>query len=584
MVFRKKKAISDETNVEKIEHKSKKNMALGTIFGYIAIFVSFLYGFFLTPEIINFVGDKEYGIYGLATTLITMFIVDFGLNTAVNTYLAKLRAANDKEGVERFLSSLFKMYMTLDVLFIVIIAALYFSAPYVFANTYGNPVTFERTQHIKILQYAIVIVGCYSCISLPSSCFTSVIQTYEKFSMVKIFDLIQKLAYLALSILAIQLKWTLNGSGILVIVLINVVSAVFAIILRYVYMLGYLNVHLDLRKKITKEEKTGVFKFSAWGFVMMLCARLAFNITPMILGVVSNEEAITVFTLITTLEMYIYMIGEVTGGFFMAKLARTEATGTDEEKLAHLQALSEKVGKIQFVIVGLVFLGFFSVGQEFVLFWMRNRPNPHNYITVYWCIVAICGYEMIHLPELIFQNAMLTHGQIKPIAIASLAKAIINLSLSFVLSYWFTRQFANQWFGAGAIGASLAIMIARIVDLIVNNFIYKKYLKISLRHFFTTIYIRGLITTIISAGVGFGLHLLPILNFSIGLKFVVNGVIFVIVYVLCTIFVTFTKEERKYYVGIAFELLHIKKKNKPQLVTQEVKEEPVKIEENKSDE
>lgn len=70
---------------------------------------------------------------------------------------------------------------------------------------------------------------------------------------------------------------------------------------------------------------------------------------------------------------------------------------------------------------------------------------------------------------------------------------------------------------------------------------------------------------IISLGVGIGLHFLPILNFSITLKLVVNGVLFVIVYLICTAFITFTHQEREYYVGAVFELLHIKRKKKVQI-------------------
>ncbi len=584
MFFKKKRAISDETNVEKIEHKSKKNMALGAIFGYGAILVGLIYSVFLTPEIINFVGDKQYGLYGLATSILAIFLTDFGLGTTINTYLAKLRAKNDKEGVQRFLAALFKIYLTIDILFIVVIAGLYFSASYVFANTYGNPVTFEVTHDIQTLQYLFVIVGCYMCISTPSYCFTGVIQTYEKFSMIKIFDIVQKVLYLGLSVLAVELRWQIAGSGILVIVLINVSTMVFAIALRYLYMETYLNVHLDLRKGISKEEKKGVFSFSAWGFVLYLFSRLAFNITPFILGVVSNTDAVTLFTLITTIELYIFIVGDMTGSFFIAKLARTEADGTPEEKLKHLQSFSETVGKLQFVISAMIILGFASVGQEFILFWMRNNPDPHKFMALYWCIIGICGYEIVHIPEMVFQNAMFTHGHIKPIAISSIIKAFVNISLSFVLSYWFTKQFAHMWYGAGAIGASIAIAIARFVDLAINNYLYKKYLHINLKSFFSSIYLRGIITMIISLGVGIGLHYLPILNFSITLKLLVNGVLFVIVYLVCTAFITFNKKEREYYLGAVFELLHIKRKNKAQIEASVEVTEQAKIEENKSDE
>ena len=63
--------------------------------------------------------------------------------------------------------------------------------------------------------------------------------------------------------------------------------------------------------------------------------------------------------------------------------------------------------------------------------------------------------------------------------------------------------------------------------------------------------------------------------------------IFVIVYTLCTIFITFTKEERHYYVGIAFELLHIKKKKQPQIEAQpeapQVEQKVENNEENKKE-
>ena len=72
-------AIADERNIEKIERKSKKNLLLGTIFGYLAIGVSIIYGLFLTPEIVDVVGESNYGLYGLTASIMSMLLVDFGL-------------------------------------------------------------------------------------------------------------------------------------------------------------------------------------------------------------------------------------------------------------------------------------------------------------------------------------------------------------------------------------------------------------------------------------------------------------------------------------------------------------------------
>ena len=177
--------ISDETNIEKIEHKSKKNMAIGTILGYLAVFVSVAYGLFLTPEIIKFVGASEYGLYGLSSSIVNLFLLDFGLGAAANTYLARLRANGDKEGVERFSAGIFKLYLTLDVVFLVIIAGVYFAAPYIFTK--------YSPEDIETLQWLFVIIGCLGLINLPGYTFGAIISTYEKFGYLKTVELVQKL-------------------------------------------------------------------------------------------------------------------------------------------------------------------------------------------------------------------------------------------------------------------------------------------------------------------------------------------------------------------------------------------------------
>ena len=325
--------IADETNAERIEHKSRKNLLLGTIIGYLAVLAGIAYGLFMTPEIIKspIIGETQYGLYGLANSVIVFFLSDFGLHTAAASYLARLRANGDKEGVERFSAGIFKLYLTLDVMFIVIIAAIYCAAPYIFTK--------YSAEDVKTLQWLFIIIGCLGLINLPGYTFTAIVSTYEKFGYIKGVDLAQKLLYLVFTILSLQLKWTIDGSGIIPIVLINASSAVLSVILKAVYSRFYLNVRFDIRKKITRSERKDVISFSAWGFVLGICSRLVITITPFLLGIISNPDAVTLFTLVQTIELYIFTFGTMISGFFMAKIARTTHDGTEEEKIKHLQDL-----------------------------------------------------------------------------------------------------------------------------------------------------------------------------------------------------------------------------------------------------
>ena len=531
-------AISDETNQEKIERKSKKNIALGTIFGYLAIAVSLVYGFFVTPMIIKSVGDQNYGLYSLSTSIINLFLMDFGLGQTISTKLAKLRAANDKEGVERFLAGIFKMYLVVDTVFVAVIIGLFFATPYAFRSSYEG-------EQLITLQYLFLIVGGYSLISLPSSVFNGVIGTYEKFGMIKVFDIIQKLSYLAFSLLSIYLGW-----GIIGIVCVNVASGLFAILMRFAYMRLYLKVRLDLTKGITKTEKKDVLSFSGWGFVIVLCTRLLVTITPFILASVSEAFAVTVFGLVATIESYVYMFGEVFSGFFMAKIARTEAEGTEEEKKAHLQELIEKIGKLQFFIIGLIMAGFVSVGFEFVQVWMREEGwNYQIFLTIYLCIIAVCAHHIIDLPQIPIKNAMYLHNHIKPLAISQIVKAVINVGLSFWLSY-----------RMGALGACISILAANSLGLLIDNLMYKKYLGISMKHYFLKTFGAGAITFAITCGIGLGLHFFLPLDHHMVIKLLIDGVVVVIVFCVCSIYITFNKSERANYLRIFAELLHLKKK------------------------
>ena len=109
------------------------------------------------------------------------------------------------------------------------------------------------------------------------------------------------------------------------------------------------------------------------------------------------------------------------------------------------------------------------------------------------------------------------------------------------------------------------------------------FLVIDLKHYYKTIYLRGGISFLISLGVGLGCHFfMPIGLEHIKVKFVVDGAIFVITYLLCTYFITFKKDERQYYMEVLKRLLHIKKKATTPAVekaaAEETKEEETKEE------
>ena len=204
--------------------------------------------------------------------------------------------------------------------------------------------------------------------------------------------------------------------------------------------------------------------------------------------------------------------------------------------------------------------GWVSVGREFVLVWMKGKEE---FVPIYWCIILICGYEIFHIPQLALQNAMYTHGHIAPVAVTQIIKASVNLGLSFWLSSSFVTpsgDYISPFAENGALGASVAICAACITELIVSNIMYKKYLGISLGHYFASIYIGGGITLAATIAVGMVLHYFMPLDNQLPTKLVLDGLIIVIVYIMYTFYFTFNRQERRYYKNVLRRMLHLPEK------------------------
>ena len=82
---------------------SSKQIKLGAMLSYFTIAFNIVAGLIYTPWMITQIGQSNYGLYTLATSLITMFLVDFGMSAAVTRFVAKYNAEKDQEKVNNFL-------------------------------------------------------------------------------------------------------------------------------------------------------------------------------------------------------------------------------------------------------------------------------------------------------------------------------------------------------------------------------------------------------------------------------------------------------------------------------------------------
>ena len=81
--------------------KEKSQIKMGAILSYAIIVVNMLVGILYTPILTAKLGQSEYGLYSLVTSVISyLTILDFGFGNAIIIYTTKYRVSKQKEKEE----------------------------------------------------------------------------------------------------------------------------------------------------------------------------------------------------------------------------------------------------------------------------------------------------------------------------------------------------------------------------------------------------------------------------------------------------------------------------------------------------
>ncbi|MBH9967913.1 oligosaccharide flippase family protein [[Bacillus] enclensis] len=458
-----------------IEVESSRQIKLGALVSYIGIIINIVAGLLYTPWMINQIGQDNFGLYTLATSLISIFLIDFGLGAAVSRFVSKYVSENDQDSINNMLGITYKIYIIIDLILLLSLIVVYFNLDMIYKELTPSELTRFETVYI--------IAAMFSVISFPFITLNGILTSYEKFIQLKICDLFQKLLSIILITLAL-----LNGYGLYALVAANAVSGLIIILIKLIIIKRGTTININL-KYSSKGMVKDILSFSIWSTVVSVAQRLIFNITPSILGSISGSVSIALFGIASALEGYVYTIANAINGLFLPRVTRLI---TRDNSSSNLLQLMIKVGRIQLLIIGLIAIGFITVGSDFIVLWVGEE-----YLLSYYSAILLILPSIIYLPQQIGNTAIVALNKMKLQAYVFLVMSVINITLSVILSiYW------------GVLGASLAIFISYNIRNIGMNLIYHKVINLNMVTFFKECHIKLMVPLFISLMMGLIVNLL----------------------------------------------------------------------------
>lgn len=488
---------------------SSKQIKLGAIISYFAIAVNMLLTFIYTPWMKDQIGMADYGLYTLATSFISMFLLDFGIGSAVARFVAKYRSEDNLDGVNNIVGLVYKLFIIIDCIIFAVLLVVFFFLDSIYAG-----LTLEELNKFKTLY---VVIALFSLVSFPFSTLNGVFNAYEKFVALKLCDLFQKLFGVLLIVIAL-----IYGYGVVSIVTAHAVSGILTIIIK-LYIIKRktpVRANFKIKDKALLKEVAG---FSIWTSIIGIAQRLTYNIAPSILGIVSNSYQIALYSPASAIAGYFYTFAVAINGLFLPTISRKIAQNKEDDILP----LMISVGRFQVILLGLMYTGFCVVGKEFMINWMGAEFEAS-----YYAVLLLAFPTVLEYPQQIANTTIIAKNKVKLRSIILLGSSLINVVVSPILSSLF-----------GVYGVSISIVISSMLNFVLMNIVFYKVLKINVFKFYKECYLPAIIP--IAGGIGLSILIKSFIPFTGWLGVIVNGVITTIVFLTLAFIFSLRKNEKR---------------------------------------
>lgn len=477
-------------------NRTHKQLTIGALLSYSAIIFNIISGLIYTPWMIRTIGDDQYALYTLATSVIAIFMMDFGIGASVTKFLTNYYAREQYEEADRFMGIVYKVFIAISVVIAAALSVFYFLIDTVYVKL--TPSELATFKHLYL------IVATYSVLSFPFTTFNGILMANECFIEVKACNFGQKVFNVILIIIFLLLD-----RGVYALVLVHAFSNAVFLLLKYSFIRKRTKQHVQL-KFWNKELARQLFGFSVWVTVISLAQRCIFNMMPTLIAATVNSAAVTLFSLAATLEGYVYTFADAVNGMFMPRVSRILAQGKVEQELSSLMS---KVGRFHVYTIGLLYIGFICIGRQFVELWMGK-----GYESVYICALLLIFPSLIDVPQQIAKTTLMVSDIMKEQCVIYALMAVANVMLSLILLPM-----------VGVVGAAVSICIAYLIRTLAFNVLYHKRLPIDLVYYFKSAYGRWLIIAGMTLTWGLFVQMLS-LNGWLGLlgKAILIGTVYII--------------------------------------------------------
>ena len=494
----------------------KSEIKSGAIIGYVNMVANIIITFVYTPIMLRLMGNSEYGLYSLVSSVIAyLSVLDMGFGNAMIRFVSKAKARKEKKEEYKINGLFLILYSIIGIITIIIGCILLSNIQKMFPA-----LTDIEIKKAKIIMEILIFT---IAISFPLSIFDSYVLACEKFKFLKTLNLIK-----TISIPLTMLPLLFLGYKSIAMVIVTSAYNIIYHIATLICCFKKLNMKIKISvKNIDKDLFKSIFNYSFFVFLSLIVDTVFNNTDQVILGSVCGTMAVSIYAVGTKIVNMNVTVSTTISGLFLPRITKMLEEKDSDEKISDLFI---KVSRIQIYLMMLILSGFVIFGRQFLNLWV----GP-DYKDVYYIILLIIGPSLIPLTQNIGISVIQARNQHQFRAIVYAFIAIINIVISIPLA----RKFEG-------IGAAIGTLIANVLGQIITmNIFYWKKAKLDIPKYwkFLTIF------TLKVSALGL-LMMLVIKNIEFNWMKLLFGIVLYVIFYGIIVMLTMNKEEKNYLMEI----------------------------------
>lgn len=418
---------------------------MGVLLTYVSEAIKILTTLVYTPVMLRLLGEIEYGLYQtVSSTVAYLSLLSLGFGSAYVRYHSKYQVKNDEDGIARLNGMFLLVFCTMSLVCLICGGFMIGNARGIF----GEKLTAGELEQSKLLMTVLIVS---MAITFPNSVFNCYVTAHEKFIFQKLLIVVQNTLNPCLTLPLLML-----GYGSVAVVAVSAVLTVVVFVSNLVFCCKKLKMSFTFRKlEFSLLREMSAFTFFI--FLNQIIDQVNWAVDKFLLIRMVGPASVTVYSVGAQINSMYLQISTAVSNVFVPKVNQIVAGSNDNDALTQLMT---KVGRVQFLLLGLVLTGFISFGKPFIRLWTGEGFDQAY--TVALLLIIPVTVPLVQNLGIEIQRAKNMH---RARSVVYICLAAVNVFLSvFLIRSW------------GVVGAAAGTAVALLLGngLFMNWYYHKK--------------------------------------------------------------------------------------------------------------